>query len=113
MSYKLFDYNIKVFQDKRDGDFGACIEEIPEVSAYGETVNDAVNELKTVYNLWLEDCQELCYPIPEPFNVRDFSGKFVLRMPKSLHKSLAVKAKKEGISLNQETIYCINKGLVA
>lgn len=111
MSYNLFDYSIKVFQDERDHDYGAFIEEIPEVSAFGESPGEAVDELKTAYELWLESCQEEGYPIPEPFNVRGYSGKFVLRVPKSLHKKLVEKANEEGISLNQEANYCITKGM--
>lgn len=38
-------------------------------------------------------------PIPEPDD--DYSGKFVVRIPKSLHKLLVNQSKREGISLNQ------------
>jgi len=111
MSYKVFDYSIKVFREERDNDFGAFIEEIPEVSAFGETPDKAINELEEVYELWLESCQEEGYPIPAPFNVRSYSGKFVIRIPKSLHRTLVEKANEEGISLNQEAVYCITRGL--
>lgn len=113
MSYKLFDYNIKVFNNERDNDFGAFIEEIPEVSAFGKTPGEAVTELENVFDLWLESCLDEGYPIPEPFDLREFSGKFVLRIPKSLHKNLVKKANEEGVSLNQEAIYCLTKGLAA
>ena len=113
MSYSLFDYSIKVFKDERDNDFGAFIEEIPEVSAFGETPGEAINELKTAYELWLESCQEEGYPVSEPFNVRGYSGKFVLRVPKSLHKKLVEKANEENVSLNHEVNYCITRGLAS
>lgn len=113
MLYDLFDYNIKIFYDKRDKEYGAYIEEIPEVSAYGRTIEEAVKELKTVYTEWLKICKEEGYPISKPLNLSKFSGKFVLRVPKSLHKRLVERAKKENVSLNQEAIYCITKGLLA
>ena len=34
-----------------------------------------------------------------------YSGKVVLRMPRSLHKKLKERAKAEGVSLNQYMIY--------
>ncbi len=34
-----------------------------------------------------------------------YSGKISLRLPKSLHKNLAINAKAEGVSLNQFLLY--------
>lgn len=39
-------------------------------------------------------------PIPEPSSKKEYSGKFVLRVPKSLHRKLASLAEEEGVSLN-------------
>jgi predicted HicB family RNase H-like nuclease len=47
---------------------------------------------------------ELIDSLPEP-DVRssreEYSGKFVVRVPKSLHAALAAEAEAEGVSLNQ------------
>jgi predicted HicB family RNase H-like nuclease len=40
-----------------------------------------------------------------PIETEKFSGRFVVRMPKSLHQHLSIKAQKEGVSLNQYVIY--------
>ena len=45
----------------------------------------------------------LSIPIPETPN--NYSGKFVVRLPKSLHQRLAIEAEKEGVSLNQLALY--------
>lgn len=47
--------------------------------------------------------------IPEPLNQDDYSGQFKLRIPKSLHQSLAEHARQEGISMNQYCIYLLTK----
>lgn len=111
MSYSLFDYNIKVFSDKKDDDYIAYIEEIPECSAFGSSPEEAIKELKTAYQLWKETSEEKGYPVPVPVNLKDYSGKFLLRIPKSLHKQLAQKALSENISLNQYTLYCLTRGM--
>ena len=111
MSYSLFDYNIKVASDKSDNDYIAYIEEIPECSAFGSTPEQAIKELKIAYQLWQETSEEKGYPIPRPLNLKDYSGKFVLRLPKSLHKQLAEKAVSENISLNQYALYCLTRGM--
>ena len=37
--------------------------------------------------------------------ITDYSGKLSLRVPRSLHKELAERAKLEGVSLNQYALY--------
>ena len=43
-------------------------------------------------------------------SLEEYSGRFVLRMPRSMHKGLAEAAKVEGVSLNQYILYRINRG---
>jgi len=53
---------------------------------------------------------ELGRPVPEPITA-DYSGQLRLRMPKSLHQTLAEKAKEEKISLNQYINYQLARSL--
>lgn len=50
-------------------------------------------------------------PIPEPVPEDEYSGKFNLRIPKSLHKQLADLAKAENISLNQYVLYKLTSSI--
>jgi antitoxin HicB len=50
---------------------------------------------------WIEVSLEDGDPIPEPRPLDDYSGKFVVRVPKSLHRELVDAAEREGVSLNQ------------
>ncbi|MHC9539430.1 MAG: toxin-antitoxin system HicB family antitoxin [Vulcanimicrobiota bacterium] len=43
----------------------------------------------------------------------EYSGRFMLRIPESFHKRLSGRAKEDCVSLNQEFLYCITKGLRA
>ena len=49
---------------------------------------------------WIETALEDGQPIPEPQPTAKYSGKFVVRVPKSLHRELAEMAEREGVSLN-------------
>jgi predicted HicB family RNase H-like nuclease len=55
--------------------------------------------------LWIEAKLEGGFPVPAPAEESRYSGKFVLRLPKSLHARLAMEAEKEGVSLNQYALY--------
>jgi antitoxin HicB len=50
---------------------------------------------------WLEIALEENIPIPEPRPADQYSGKFNLRIPRTLHRQLAEAAEDEGVSLNQ------------
>ena len=48
-------------------------------------------------------------PIPDPTSDEEYSGQFKLRIPKSLHRQLAMQSKKEGISMNQYCLYLLSQ----
>ena len=50
---------------------------------------------------WIETAYEHGMEIPEPSYPEEYSGKFNLRIPRSLHRKLAESAEAEGVSLNQ------------
>ncbi len=84
-------------------DNGAFFIEFPDlpgcmtqVRREGE-IPQAAEEIRT---LWIETEYEEGETIPEPMMYSEFSGKFVARIPKSLHRDLVMAAKGEGISLN-------------
>lgn len=62
-------------------------------------------ELCQAVEEWVEIQHEDGEPLPEPTAGRDYSGRFVLRVGKELHKALAVDALREGRSLN---FYCVD-----
>ena len=58
---------------------------------------------------WLEAAEEDGIEIHEPDSLEDYSGQFKLRIPRSLHRSLAEHSKKEGISMNQYCVYLLSR----
>jgi antitoxin HicB len=84
-----------------DGDaFVASFPDLPGCVSYAETVGEAYRNLKSTQKLWIKGQLDSRRPVPEPSHVEDFSGKFVLRIPRGLHQSLDRKARKQGVSLN-------------
>lgn len=64
----------------------------------GDTEAEALANLNEAMALWIETNLEAGDYIPEP---KQFSGKLLLRIPKSLHQQLSVNAEHENVSLNQ------------
>ena len=64
-------------------------------------VNEAGAMIQDALAVWIQGSLDAGLLIPEPQPEQTYSGKFSLRLPKSLHRDLALIAKQEGISLNQ------------
>ncbi len=58
---------------------------------------------------WIIDAFKDDDLIPEPTANRSYSGKFILRIPKSLHRDLTQRASEEGVSLNQYALSILNR----
>lgn len=86
---------------KDGGGYFASIPLLQGCMSDGETLDEAYSNIEEAKCEWLQSMIERNMPIPEPSEENQFSGKFLIRVPKSLHKNLAETSKREGISLNQ------------
>jgi predicted RNase H-like HicB family nuclease len=59
-------YHINVFFSERDGCYVADIPDLKYCSAFGETPEEAVRQVETAKEAWLETARELGKPIPPP-----------------------------------------------
>lgn len=83
-----------------DGTWFARIAELEGCMTEGETVADAIANLEDAMREWLRVQLEDGESIPEPLAALQYSGKFMVRLPKRLHRSLAECATQDGVSLN-------------
>jgi len=94
-------YGVAMRKDE-DGDWVARVEELPGCVAHGETTGQALDRLEELKKAWIEDAIESGDSIPEPQSEEALpSGKWLQRVPRSLHKNLTELAEREGVSLNQ------------
>jgi antitoxin HicB len=101
--YMTLHYPYTMEQYEEDGKihFSLSIPDLPGCGAIGETMEQALINLEKAKEAWIELCLEEGLSIPEPELEDEFSGKFLLRIPPSLHMMLSKLAEKEGKSLNQ------------
>ena len=98
--YLNLPYTIELQQDPEEGWF-VRVKELPGCMSQGDTPEEAFEMIRDAMQGWLEIALEDDLPIPEPRPEEDYSGKFVVRVPKSLHRKLVEEAEREGVSLNQ------------
>jgi predicted RNase H-like HicB family nuclease len=83
----------------------STVQELDGCMSHGETYDEAFENIQEAMEGWIETKLEGGFSVPVPINESEYSGKFVLRLPKSLHARLALEAEKEGVSLNQYALY--------
>jgi predicted RNase H-like HicB family nuclease len=94
-------YAIELVWSEEDGGYIATVPELPGCSAFGETEEEALREVKVAQELWLKAARKEGRPVPKPVAQRRYSGRFALRMPPELHRRLDLEAKKQRVSMNQ------------
>ena len=75
----------------------------------GDTKEETLQNLQEAMELWIETKLANGFEVPEPIQETKVSGKFTLRLPKSLHQRLTMEAGKEGVSLNQYALYKLSR----
>ena len=110
--YMSLPYRLEIYPDAVEGGFTAAYPDLPGCLTCAETMEDLIKNAIDAKREWitasLEDGDEIAEP-ESVTDLSDYSGQFKIRMPKTLHRSLVINAKKEGISMNQYCIYLLSK----
>ena len=85
--------------------YHATVREFDGCMSHGDTYAEAFENINEAMEGWIETKLGNGFPVPPPIDDSQFSGKFVVRIPKTLHARLAMEAEKEGVSLNQYALY--------
>lgn len=107
--YMEMPYRMEIAEDKEEGGFVVSYPDLPGCITCGETIENAVANAMDAKKAWLKAALEDGIKINEPDNLETYSGQFKLRIPRSLHRSLAEHSKKEGVSMNQYCVYLLSK----
>ena len=94
-------YTYRVTWSAEDDEYVATAAEFPSLSWLHADQSKALAGLVSLVAEVVDDLESNGEEIPEPISVRQFSGKFNLRVPESLHRSLVLAAAEEGVSLNR------------
>lgn len=107
--YMSLPYRMELLPDTAEGGYAVRFPELPGCLTCGDTLESAVRNAEDCKREWFAAALEDGIVIPEPSSADEYSGQFKLRIPKSLHKSLAEHSRAEGISMNQYCLYLLAK----
>ena len=94
-----YPFEIRPLSEEEGGGYLIAFPDLPGCISDGETIEDAIINGIDAANSWIETAKEFNDLIPGPGSSQA-SGRFVQRIPKSLHARLAARAKQEGVSMN-------------
>jgi antitoxin HicB len=106
-------YRIRPLAADEGGGYLIAFPDLPGRISDGETVEEAIAHGADALSSWIARAKEFGDPVPPPSRPVDeaYRGRWNLRVPKSLHRRLAERAKAEGVSLDTLTVTLLAEGL--
>ena len=94
-------YTYRVTWSEDDGEYVGLCAEFPSLSWLAKGPEAALKGIRRVVAEVVADMKKAREPVPDPIALRDYSGKFVIRVPAHVHRQLAIQAAESGVSLNR------------
>ena len=94
-------YTYRVTWSPEDGEHVAMCAEFPSLSWLAKTPEAALKGIQKVISDVVVDIQANGEQVPAALAEKHYSGAFRVRIPPHLHRSLALTAAEEGVSLNR------------
>ena len=83
-----------------DMHIGLCAE-FPSLSWLADTPEAALSGIRRVVAKAVTDLESNNEPVPTPLAERKYSGRFIVRVPPEVHRTLAIEAAESGVSINR------------
>ncbi|MCP4357405.1 MAG: toxin-antitoxin system HicB family antitoxin [Chloroflexi bacterium] len=94
-------YTYRVTWSEEDEEYLGLCTEFPSLSWLANNPEDALQGIRQVVAEVVVDLEANDESVPEPIAVRQYSGKFLIRIPPEIHRRLVLEAAEAGISLNR------------
>jgi antitoxin HicB len=111
MNIPEYPFTIRHLSEEDGGGYLIEFPDLPGCMSDGETIEEAMKNGREAIRAWLLAAKDLGRQIPKPGDLEKQSGKWVQRVPKSIHLRLVQRSKEEGVSLNTLVVSLIAEGL--
>ena len=111
MNLPEYQFTIRELDIDDGGGFLIEFPDLPGCMSDGETVEEAIANGADAVKCWITVAKEKGREVPEPGEIENHSGKWVQRVPRSLHARLTKQAKREHVSLNTLVVSILSESL--
>ena len=109
--FEAYTHVVRPLTTEEGGGFLISFPELFGCISDGETVEEAIVNGRDVFACYVSALIDMGREVPAPNSNADVSGKFVVRLPKSLHAQLANRSKREGVSINTLVVSYVAAGV--
>lgn len=96
----LYPFEVRPLTKEEGGGYLISFPDFSECISDGETPEEAIRNGMDALAETIAALEDMGLPVPAPGSGGAFSGKFIQRVPRSLHARLAARARQEGVSMN-------------
>src|SRR5690606_3652147 len=94
-------YTYRVTWSEEDQEYVGLCAEFGSLSWLEKTPEKALAGIRKLVKECINDMEVNGELVPEPIATKNYSGKFMVRVPPQTHRSLAIQAAEAGVSLNR------------
>ena len=94
-------YTYRITWSEVDNEYVGLCAEFPSLSWLAKTPEASLKGIRTVIADVVKDMHDNGEIVPEPIACKQYSGKFIVRVPPDVHRNLAIRAAESGVSLNR------------
>ncbi len=94
-------YTYRVTWSEEDEEYLGLCAEFPSLSWLAATPEEALAGIRSTVADVVADLRQNHEIIPEPVATKQYSGRFMVRIPPTIHRQLALEAAESGVSLNR------------
>ena len=94
-------YTYRVTWSQEDGEHVGLCAEFPSLSWLAPTPEKALAGIRHLVDEVVADMQATGEPVPDPLSEKQYSGRFMVRVPSLVHRALATEAAEQGVSINR------------
>ena len=104
-----YPFEVRPLSKDEGSGYSIVFSDLPGCRSDGATPEEAIENGRDALKSWLAVADEFDDQVPKPFST--VSGRFVQRVPRSLHAQLVAQAEAEGVSLNTLVVSFVSQGL--
>ncbi len=94
-------YLYRIAWSEEDAEYVGLCAEFPSLSWLTRTPEAALKGIRKLVAEVVADMTRRRETVPEPLATRQYSGKFMVRVPPEVHRALAQQAAEQGVSINR------------
>jgi predicted HicB family RNase H-like nuclease len=94
-------YTYRVTWSQDDNEHVGLCAEFPSLSWLDKSPENALKGIRQLVAEVVTDMKKTGEEIPEPIASKNYSGKFIVRVPPEVHRHLALEAAESGVSINR------------